>query len=168
MHLLDTDVISDFRKPRPHPKLIAWSQAVGWSDLSSSAVTLAEIERGAEIAGRSDPQQGRAILNWLDRLLSAHGTVVLPLYIDAGRIWGRMTATPALRHFLLADPRQSPAKQKTGADLMIASIAIASGRYLVTGNTSHMAEIHGSFPIPGIYDPFRDEWSVKPSSGPNC
>lgn len=168
MYLLDTDVISGFRKPKPHPKLIAWSQAVGWSNLSISAITVAEIERGAVIAGRSDPAHERAILDWLDRLLSARGAVVLPLDTDAGRIWGRMTATPALRHFLLADPRQSPAKQKTGADLMIASIAIASGRYLVTGNTSHMAEIHGLFPLPGIYDPFRGEWSVRPSSDPGC
>lgn len=53
-------------------------------------------------------------------------------------------------------------KTKTGADLAIASIAIAHNAVVTTGNGSDFLLIHQHFPLPGLYDPFEGKWLVKP------
>jgi hypothetical protein len=40
VYLLDTDIVSELRKPRPNPKVVAWLQDVEDSDLHLSAVTV--------------------------------------------------------------------------------------------------------------------------------
>jgi hypothetical protein len=70
-----------------------------------------------------------------------------------------MFATPALRDFILPDPRM--AKPKSGADLMIAATAIVHAAAVAT----NFAAIHRQFPLPGVYKPFTDEWVVAPAGG---
>ncbi len=43
MFLLDTNVVSELRKPRPHGALLAWLRSVDDASLFLSVVTLAEI-----------------------------------------------------------------------------------------------------------------------------
>ena len=43
MYLLDTNVVSELRKPKPHGAVLQWIQGVADVDLSISAVTIAEI-----------------------------------------------------------------------------------------------------------------------------
>jgi hypothetical protein len=31
---------------------------------------------------------------------------------------------------------------------------------VATGNQAHFGEIHASFPLPGLYNPFKHIWSV--------
>ena len=49
MYLLDTNVISELRKTKPHGSVVAWLQSVRETDLLISAVTLGEIQRGIEL-----------------------------------------------------------------------------------------------------------------------
>ena len=49
MFLLDTNVISELRRARPHGAVLAWIEEVPPTALFLSAVTLAEIQRGVEI-----------------------------------------------------------------------------------------------------------------------
>jgi len=49
MYLLDTNVVSELRKKRPHGSVVAWLEDVADNDLYISLVTLAEIQVGIEI-----------------------------------------------------------------------------------------------------------------------
>jgi predicted nucleic acid-binding protein len=49
MFLLDTNVVSELRRARPHRAVLAWIEEVPPAALFLSAVTLAEIQRGVEI-----------------------------------------------------------------------------------------------------------------------
>ena len=46
MYLLDTNVVSELRRLRPHGAVVAWLQSVADADLNLSAVTLGEIQAG--------------------------------------------------------------------------------------------------------------------------
>ncbi len=54
MYLLDTNVVSELRRPRPHGAVVAWLDAVEEADLHLSVVTLGEIQAGIEITRRRD------------------------------------------------------------------------------------------------------------------
>ena len=88
MYLLDTNVISELRKPKPHGGVLAWVSAQEASTLFVSAMTVAEIQRGVEITRRQDPSKAVEIEAWLDELLVT-GQV---LALDAGvcREWARL------------------------------------------------------------------------------
>ena len=88
MYLLDTNVISELRKPKPHGGVLAWVSAQEASTLFVSAMTVAEIQRGIEITRRQDPSKAVEIEAWLDELLVT-GQV---LALDAGvcREWARL------------------------------------------------------------------------------
>jgi len=49
MFLLDTNIVSELRKIRPHGAVVAWIESVADADLHLSAVTLGEIQAGIEI-----------------------------------------------------------------------------------------------------------------------
>jgi predicted nucleic acid-binding protein len=44
--LLDTNVVSELRKVRPHGAVVAWIEGVADAELYLSAVTLGEIQAG--------------------------------------------------------------------------------------------------------------------------
>ena len=161
MYILDTDVISNLRKKKSNPTLLSWMDETGWQELATTVFTIMEIQIGIERARRADVAIAETVQKWLTGLLQAGHPHVLPLDTDAAVLLGRMTETPALRNFLVHDPATK--KTKTGADLAIASIAIAHKAVVATGNCSDFLFIHGHFPLPGLYDPFQGKWVVKPS-----
>ena len=58
MYLLDTNVVADLRKPRPHDAVVAWIEGIADADLFLSAVTLGEIQADIE-PGKSSWTQRR-------------------------------------------------------------------------------------------------------------
>jgi predicted nucleic acid-binding protein len=48
VYLLDTSVISELRKRRPHPAVVAWLRAVPSGNLYIFALTLGELQAGVE------------------------------------------------------------------------------------------------------------------------
>ena len=54
MYLLDTNVISELRKPRPHGAVLAWRQAVDNTNLQLASVSLGAIQAGIEITREQD------------------------------------------------------------------------------------------------------------------
>jgi|SRR5579872_888140 len=160
MFILDTDVVSNLRKKKPHPNLERWIDETGWQDLATTVLTVMEIQVGIERARRSDPATAEGVEKWLTGLLLAGRPQVVPLETDAALLLGRMNETPSLRNFLAQDTAAK--KTKTGADLAIASIAIARNDVVTTGNGSDFLLIHQHFPLPGLYDPFAGKWLVEP------
>lgn len=88
MYLLDTNVVSELRRPRPHGAVLAWLQSVDDVQLHLSAVTLGEIQAGIEITREHDPEKATNLEAWLD--LVAHACNVLPMDGASFRMWARL------------------------------------------------------------------------------
>ena len=160
MIILDTDIVSNLRKKKPHPRLAAWIEAIGWDELATTALTVMEIQIGIERARRVDRVVAEAVQHWLDDLLAAGTPQILPLDAAAAVILAKMRETPSLKDFLVQ--HLSAKEAKTGAGLAIASIAIAFGAAIATNNDKDFLAIDRHFPLPGLYNPFENQWSIKP------
>ncbi len=88
MFLLDTNVVSELRKPRPHGAVLAWLEGVEDRRLFVSAVTLAEIQAGIELTRQQDTIKAAEIESWLDQV--AESWNVLPMDVAAFRLWARL------------------------------------------------------------------------------
>jgi toxin FitB len=138
MYLLDTNVVSELRKPRPHGAVVAWLNSVDDGNLHLATVTLGEIQAGIELTREQDAEKAAEIESWLDLLTDSYN--VLPMDGPAFRCWAK------LMH------RTSDTLYE---DAMIAAIAKVKGLTLVTGNVSDFS----SFGI-GVFNPF--EFGLKP------
>ena len=87
-YLLDTNVVSELRKPRPHGGVVAWLQSLDESQLYLSAVTLGEIQAGIELTREQDPQKAGEIEAWLALVAGAYN--VLPMDAAAFMSWARL------------------------------------------------------------------------------
>jgi len=119
MYLLDTNVVSELRKPRPHGAVLAWLHGVDDANLHLATVTLGEIQAGIELTREQDPAKASEIEAWLDLLSLTYN--VLPMDGPAFRCWAR------LMH------RQSDALYE---DAMIAAIAKVHNLTVVTRNSA--------------------------------
>ena len=128
MYLLDTNIVSELRKPRPHGAVLAWMSTVEDSQLHVAAVTLGEIQAGIELTREQDPEKAAEIEAWLDLVAGAYN--VLPMDTAAFRAWAH------LMH------RRSDTLYE---DAMIAAIARVHGLVVVTRNTADFA--HFSVPL---------------------
>jgi predicted nucleic acid-binding protein len=87
-YLLDTNIVSEFRKPRPHGAVIAWRQSVPTHQIAIPAIVLAEAQTGAEITRRQEPAKAAELESWIDGLM-VHYTI-LPADGAIFREWARM------------------------------------------------------------------------------
>lgn len=87
-YLLDTNVVSELRKPRPHGGVVAWLQALDDAQLHVSAMTLGEIQAGIELTREQAPDKAQEIEAWLEQVAQAYN--VLPMDAAAFRAWARL------------------------------------------------------------------------------
>jgi predicted nucleic acid-binding protein len=159
LFFLDTDVLSSLRKVKKHPVTVAWVQSLAPRELATTVINIAEIQCGIErqmISG--DRAYAAGSQRWLDGFLALDGLQISPLGLSAALILARMHETVGLKAFIT--PAPGGKRPKTPADLAVAAIAIAEGAVVATGNQSHFEEIHKSFPLPGLFNPFKGAWSV--------
>lgn len=88
MYLLDTNVISELRKPKPHGAVIAWLQSVPDNEVFISALTLGELQAGVERTRRQDAEKAASIETWIDQVAEAYE--VIPMDAPAFREWARL------------------------------------------------------------------------------
>ncbi len=88
MYLLDTNVISELRKSRPHGAVVAWLQSINEAHLHISAVTLGEIQAGIEMTREQDVHKAKEIETWLELVADAYN--VLPMDAATFRLWARL------------------------------------------------------------------------------
>ena len=69
MFLLDTNIVSELRKPKPHGSVVAWISAQDASSLYLSAMTIAELQRGVEMTREQDSEKAGQIEAWLEQLM---------------------------------------------------------------------------------------------------
>jgi predicted nucleic acid-binding protein len=87
-YLLDTNIISEVRKPRPHGGVLAWIEGLREDQLYISAVTIGELQRGVERARSKDKAKALAIESWLDQLENT--SKVIPMNGTCFREWARL------------------------------------------------------------------------------
>ena len=87
-YLLDTNVISELRKPSPHGAVVAWLRDQEEEQLFLSAVTMGELQAGIERTRRQDPSKASEIELWVDQLAASYQ--ILPMDTPCFREWGRI------------------------------------------------------------------------------
>ncbi len=88
MYLLDTNVISELRRPRPHGAVVAWLEGVADHKLHLSAVTLGELQAGVEITREQDPDKAARIEVWIDHVAQTWN--ILQLDGRIFRVWAKL------------------------------------------------------------------------------
>jgi predicted nucleic acid-binding protein len=118
--LIDTNVLSELRKPQPHAGVLRFLDESDTERLFVSEVTMAEIRFGAEL--RTIPSERITILNWLE-------TIIRPLFV------GRELSTSEeiwLVWKLLEHDGRRTGYTYPQPDLVIAAIAVHHGLTIVT------------------------------------
>lgn len=120
MYLLDTNVLSELR--RPHKAAVNvrnWAASVPHGYFYLSVVTVLEIEKGILVAERKDRPEAASLRTWLERdLLPKFDGRILPIDIKV-----------ALRCAALHVPDRRPDR-----DALIAATALVHGMTVVTRN----------------------------------
>ena len=88
MYLLDTNVVSELRRPRPDPSVLRWLARVPSDHLFLSAVTVGEIQAGIENVRERYPDKAGVLEAWLDAVVNSYG--VLAMDAAAFREWARL------------------------------------------------------------------------------
>lgn len=94
MYLLDTNVVSELRKPKPHGAVVRWIEGVADAELHVSAVTIGEIQAGIEITREQDEPKTGELEQWLADVSATFN--VVPMDAAAFREWASVDA-PRLR-----------------------------------------------------------------------
>ena len=142
MYLLDTNVVSELRRPKPDPAVLDWIRDIPAERLYLSAVTIGEIQAGIEKTREQNAAKAEELEAWLDQVLATYN--VLDMDGPAFRKWGR------LMH------RQSGALIQ---DAMIAAVAIVHKLIVVTRNVRDFEQL-------GVHthNPFSKPFSKKLAS----
>jgi len=122
MFLLDTNVISELRRPdRADRHVIAWASRIPANGFFLSAISILEIELGALLVARKDAAQGEVLRAWID-------DGILPRF--EGRILAVDTeVAQRCARLHVPDPRAE-------RDALIAATALVHGLTVVTRNVT--------------------------------
>jgi toxin FitB len=117
LYLLDTNVISELRRQRPHGAVVAWLGELADADIHLAGITIGELQAGIEITRDQDAARAAAMESWLERVLETYN--VLPMDARTFRRWAQ---------FMHRRPRQ------LAEDAMIAATADVYGLTVATRN----------------------------------
>ena len=137
--LLDTNVVSELRKPHCDARVRAWADGQPPASLFLSAITLAEIRYGIERLAAADPRR-RRLESWLARELRPwFADRICAIDEDVVLVWRRLVEKGRAMRRTFAQP-----------DLFIAAIAVLQDLCVVTRNV-------GDFVAAGV--PVLDPWT---------
>src|ERR1700688_866663 len=86
-YLLDTNVISELRRTKPHGAVVAWLEHLRVEQIFLSAVTMGELQAGVELARRQNAAKAREIDSWLTSVEMSFS--FLPMDPACFRKWSR-------------------------------------------------------------------------------
>ena len=135
-YLLDTNVLSEARKPRGDEGVARWISSISAEDLHLSVLVLGEVKRGVERLGRRDPRRASVYETWLDAVARDHADRVIPVDAEIAEEWGRMSV-----------PDPVPI-----VDGLMAATAKVKGMTLVTHNTADAGRTAARFLNPFAVD----------------
>jgi len=123
--LLDTNVVSELRRPRPDAGVRKWFETVASLDLHLSVLVAGEIRRGIELLRPREPLRAERLDEWLEVLVDRYGDRLLPVSAEVADAWGRLSS---IRHLPVAD------------GLMLATAAV-HGNTLVSREAPTLADL---------------------------
>jgi predicted nucleic acid-binding protein len=121
--LLDTNVVSEARRPRGNTYVKAWVASMPSKSLYLSVLVIGEIRRGIDQLYRSDPAQAAVYEAWLVGLCIEYADRIIPVTAEIAEEWGRLNV-----------PTTIPT-----VDGLMAATAKVHGLTFVTRNTSDVA-----------------------------
>lgn len=139
MFLLDTNVVSETRRPKPHGAVLAWFGGVAHDALFLSSVTIAEIQSGIEITRDQNPARAQQLQLWVDTMVTHYKE--LPMSSVEFKVWAK------LMH------RES---NTVRVDAMIAATALVHGLTVVTRNVGDFQRFGVKVLNPFEKQPFFD------------
>lgn len=119
MYLLDTNVISELRKRRPHQGVVTWIRAAPEESLHVSAVSIGEIQAGIELTRQQDARKAAELEQWLDSVAGTYN--ILAADSATFREWARLMHRRPEHHL---------------EDALIAATARVRGLSVVTRNVA--------------------------------
>jgi hypothetical protein len=131
--LLDTNVVSELRKPKPHAGVLVWINDLLDDQLYLSATTMGELQAGVERTRRQDADKAHEIEWWVDQLEDSYQE--LPMDSECFREWARLMEG---RSYHLPE------------DVMIAATARVHGLTVATRNERDFAQLNVD-----IINPFK-------------
>ena len=117
-YLLDNNVLSEWWKPNPDAKVVAWIESADWS---VPAPVIAEIQEGAE-ANPSEPRKVQ-INSRLDDFLRSFEGLVMVWDAETSRTWGRLKHSPEVKR-----------QPQSLWDSLIDAMAVRHGAIIATRN----------------------------------
>ncbi len=123
MILLDTVVLSELRKSRPNPGVLAYLRGQPADSVFISALTVGEIEAGIERQRSTNPAFAAELAEWLAQPEAQFAAFILPVSPAIAKLWGRLCVQTG----------------NTGVDNLIAATALIHNLTMVTRNTRHFA-----------------------------
>ncbi|HBA87129.1 MAG TPA: VapC toxin family PIN domain ribonuclease [Geobacter sp.] len=137
--LLDTNILSEIRKPKPEPKVVDFVKQQPIESLFVSTVTFAEIRFGIEVL--ADAARRAELNDWLTlKVRPMFDSRVLEVSEDVMFKWR-----------LLVDVGRKQGHTFTQPDLIIAATAIVHGMTVVTRDSSDYALTRAS-----LFNPWTD------------
>jgi predicted nucleic acid-binding protein len=131
MILLDTNVLSEFMRPRPSARVVAWLDEQPAANVCTSAVSRAEIELGLALMPKSRRQEA---LREAARSMFEEDFAGRCLPFDEG----------AARHYArIVSARLKAGRPISVEDAQIAAIALEHKMRLATRNTTDFEHIAG-------------------------
>ncbi len=121
MFLLDTNVVSAFRKLNLNRPVAKWAAEIESGRLFLSAASIVEIERGLHRKKKKDPLQAAVIEQWFVELLVDYQSRILPITTPIAKRWGDLAGQLG----------------NVDLDLAIAATALEHGLIVATRNIKH-------------------------------
>jgi predicted nucleic acid-binding protein len=141
--LLDTNVVSEWVKPKPDPNVVRWLAAVDEDHVCISVVTFAEIRQG--IYEMSPGKRRDALESWAERdLLQRFEGRILPIDLPVAQAWSALMAQSTKLSINL-----------NIMDAFLAATAKVHALTLATRNTRHFAKLDVA-----LTNPWRDAASL--------
>jgi predicted nucleic acid-binding protein len=155
--LLDTNILSESSKPRPHPTISAWLKQQ--RRVAIPFAVILEVETGIADKHRSNPDKAEELWRWVDELLETdfEYPAATP---DVARVLGQLLCCKPLTHLWLVNANAD--KKKPGQDLFIAATSIVYDMPIATLNVRDFEMVDRFFPLPGVYNPLNGRWAVPP------
>lgn len=118
MILLDTMVLSELRKARPHEGLVSYLKNQPPESIFLSAMTIGEIEAGIEKQRGIAPGFADELAQWLALMELQFASFILPVTPVVAKLWGRLCVQTGNK----------------GIDNLIAATALCHNLMVVTRN----------------------------------
>jgi len=131
--VLDTNVLSEIRRSRPHKAVSDWIASLSNEDMFVPAAVIGEIQRGIELTRRADQEKASEIELWLEDVIVTFNVIAMDA--DVFREWARLLHGKSKAIY---------------EDAMIAATARVLGLTVATRNAADFR----AFSVP-IFNPFE-------------